>query len=95
MASQAPVRQARSHAQASLQLMSLQEASPVQVIAQVDPASQVTLLQAPAPMQLIVQVQSLGQVTLPQLLMLEHSMRQVCFTSSHEVQSAGHCGTTQ
>jgi hypothetical protein len=95
IASQAPVGQVRSHAHASLQEMLAQAPVPEQLIVQVEPALQVTSLQAPSPVQLIVQFQSVGQATLPQSLALEHAIMHVCFASSHDVQSAGHCGTTQ
>jgi hypothetical protein len=91
----APVGQTRSHAQASLQAMLLQAPVPVHAIVQVEPALQVTLLHAPSPTQLIVQLQSLGQMILPQSLALVQSIAQVCLASSHDVQSAGHCGATQ
>jgi hypothetical protein len=75
--------------------MSWHALSPVHVMLHDDPSAQSMSLQAPSPTQLIVQVQPLGQSTLPQSSPLVQSTMQVCLSSSHDVQSDGHIGSTQ
>lgn len=93
---QASPTQVRSHAHALSHVMSSHALSPVQVMSHLLPPAHRMLSHAPPPMQLIVQVQPDGQSIVPLHSSADvQSISQVLPASLHDVQSSGHCETTQ